>query len=100
MSNITEDKYVEKRLKEIFECTQSPGWSHINDMFKARILDLKNIDSLKSYSQEELFKMMTIHANVADCLQEILTQVEQEVDLQSKQTVDEIRVYGADDFTG
>ena len=100
MSNVKEDKAVETRLKEIYECTRHEGWKHIQDMFNAKIAELKNIESLVSYRDEDKLKMMTIHIEVAQRLTEILNQVTAEVEFHDSQTTDQIRIYGADDFTG
>jgi hypothetical protein len=98
MSNITTDKVVETRLKEIYECTQSNGWKHIENMISSKILELKNLESIASYPDEDKLKMITIHIEVAQRLQEVLNQINVEVDSHTTEKVDEIRVYGADDF--
>lgn len=98
MSIIKDDKAVEKRLKEIYECTRHDGWKHIENIFLSKVAELKNLESIASYPDEDKLKMITIHIEVAQRIQEVLNQVSSEVDSHTKETVDEIRVYGADDF--
>ena len=98
MSNNIEDKNVEKRLKEVYECTRHPGWNHIADIFLTKIAELKNIESIASYPDDEKLKMITIHVEVAQRLNEILTQVTNEVDLHLSQTTEQVTVYGDGDF--
>jgi len=100
MSNLKEDKYVEKRLKEIFECTRHDGWKHIESMFLSKVAELKNLESIATYPDEDKLKMITIHLEVAQRLQEVLNQVISEVDLHTSQTTEQVTIYGADDFGG
>lgn len=98
MSNTIEDKNVEKRLKEVYECTRHEGWKHIQDMILTKIAELKNIESIASYPDEEKLKMITIHVEVAQRLNEVLTQIVSEVDLHLSQTTEQVTIYGAGDF--
>lgn len=96
MSNI-EDRVVESRQKQIFGCTRHDGWKHIQEMFHAKIAELKNIESIASYKDEDKLKMITIHIEVAQRLQELLNEIE--IAAQEHENVQEpIRVYGAEDF--
>lgn len=100
MSNPKEENQIELRLKEIYECTQHAGFKHIEDMFKEKLLELKSIDTILSFPEEDRLKMITLQSEVALRLQEILTQITVAVSSHTTQVVDEIRVYGADDFGG
>lgn len=99
MSSI-EDRNIEKRVKEIFECTQHPGFEHIKSMFEQKVMELESINSILSYPENERLMKMSLHSEVALRLKEILNQVHAESEQHLTQNVDEIKVYGAQDFGG
>ena len=94
----TEDNAIEKRKKEIYETTQTEGWRHIRALFIQKLLELKSIDSLASYSEADLFKQLEIHRQVAFHLESIVRSVDIEGQSYTQETLDEIKIYGFDEF--
>lgn len=98
MSSSKEDKIIETRFREIHELTRHPGWKHVETMFLDKIAELKNLESLLSYPDEDKLKMMTLHIEVAQRLKEILTEISSASQSHTQESVEPIIVYGAAEF--
>lgn len=94
----TEDLAIKSRSKEIFDCINHDGWKHIEQIFEQKINSLENIRAFKDVPPDQLHQMMSINLNVAECLREILAEIKQDSEVHERESVDEIRVYGASDF--
>ena len=98
--SVKEELFIEKRIKEIHEITRLEGWKHVESIFRDQIADLMSIHSLNKYPKEQKLEKMEVHSEVASRLQTILDIVLNTATQYEQTTVDEIRIYGAEDYGG
>jgi hypothetical protein len=98
MSIPKKEAEAERRIREIYELTRHEGWKHIEAMFRDQLADLKSIDLVAALPKEEVLDAIKLQIQVAGRLEGILNRVSAEASHHAMSSVDEVRVYGEEDF--